>query len=145
MLASAVAVGGGGLVFGVPPGLIVFAKRRRRDRRRRRPDAPGQVSGAWDELLDNANDLGRPVQAAITRREAATQLLEPSIAHLAADADAATFGAHTPDERFVAAYWHRVDESIAAIGSGLSARARLRAKLSTASLRKQRRSVGDTT
>ncbi len=135
LLALAGGLGASVLVVGVPPLLIVAAKRRRRRRRRRRADASAQIAGAWEELLDRATDLGRAVPLPMTRPEAAVVLARPEIAHLAADADAATFGSEPPEAAASATYWQRVEESAAGLAADHTRRVRVRAALSTASLR----------
>ncbi|NKY41533.1 DUF3488 and transglutaminase-like domain-containing protein, partial [Cellulomonas septica] len=64
------------------PFLVVgVLKGRRRRRRRRRADTVGRVAGGWEEVVDHAHDLRRPVPDLATRQEGARAL-----AHAFADA-----------------------------------------------------------
>lgn len=58
----------------LPLALVALAKRRRRRRRRRAARPVDRVVGGWDEMLDHARDLRRPVPRTATRREAAVHL-----------------------------------------------------------------------
>lgn len=129
------------LVVAAPFAAIAGIKARRR-RRRRSSGAPAtRISGGWAELVDQARDLGSPVPAKITRREAA-RLLEggglPGVTHLAGDADAAVFGRETPGPETAAAFWAGVDATIEAARAPLGRVDRLRASVSLASLRPAR-------
>ena len=143
-LVTTAEVGGSGLLLlAIPPSLIVLAKRRRRNRRRTRPDIAGRVAGAWDELLDRLHDFGTRPAVASTRGEAARAIATPSALALAADADLATFGDRPLDASFDDTYWQRIDETVASIVSQHKLRARWRAAVSTASLRRGRMSSGE--
>ncbi|MBC7290633.1 MAG: transglutaminase domain-containing protein, partial [Actinotalea sp.] len=63
------------LVLLLGPFVLVAVLKRRRRRRRRTAEAPVErVVGGWEELLDHAHDLRRPVPRRSTRREAAVHL-----------------------------------------------------------------------
>lgn len=139
--------------------LVLAAKQRRRRRRRTAPDPVARVVGGWDELLDEARDLRAPAPPTATRRETAVHLARAfaprghppapgasvgasvgaTVAGLAASADAVVFGAGTPPEEHVARYWHDVEAARAALRAAVPRRRRLRARVSTASLRHRRR------
>jgi transglutaminase-like putative cysteine protease len=142
------------LVLG-PPLLIAAVKRRRRRRRRQAAEPVARVVGGWDELLDQAVDLRRPLPEPATRRELAVALAGafPSrsgagrrgpgiggpVATLASRADAVVFGGLEPTDEDVAAFWGQVDVALAAMRSAVPRRVRWRAQLSAASVRHRRR------
>lgn len=136
------------------PFLVVGAlKARRRRRRRRSPDTSARVAGGWDEVLDQARDLRRPVAPLATRQEGARELasafadadageartLAATVHDLAGQADRAVFAPGTPTDADAAAYWQRVEAAVAAMTRTVGWRRRVRARLSTASLRAARR------
>lgn len=144
----------------VPFLLIVGAKARRRRRRRSTGPPVARVVGGWEEVLDAARDLRRPVPPRATRREAAVHLsrafasggagshdaasrravrVGAPVASLAAGADELVFGPGEPAPEQVEAYWRKVEESLAVMSSAVSGRDRLRARWSTRSLRARRR------
>lgn len=136
--------------------LIAAAKRRRRRRRRTAPDPVTRVVGGWEELVDEARDLRRPVPPTATRRETAVHLATAfprrekgrtrtarpvggTVAGLAAGADAAVFGPGEPPTGDVELYWQQVDVARRAMRSAVPRRHRLLARWTTASLRSARR------
>ncbi len=151
------------LLIVLPFVLIVGAKARRRRRRRHTGPPVARVVGGWDEVLDAARDLRRPVPARATRREAAVHLsrafasarsrggavrddhsrravrVGAPVAALAAGADELVFGPGEPDPAQVEAYWQQVEESLAVMTSSVSTTERLRARWSVRSLRARRR------
>ena len=144
-------VGAAGLLVLLSPVLVIGAlKVRRRRRRRRAPDPVTTVAGGWDEVMDAAVDLRRPPAPRATRREAARAvaasfLAAPSerrapvataLVGLADRADRAVFraGVPTPDE--VGAFWAEVQRTATAMRASATRRERLRARYSTASLRR---------
>jgi transglutaminase-like putative cysteine protease len=154
VLLVAAAVGVPLLLLLTPVLVVLAAKARRRRRRRTAPDPVARVVGGWDELLDEARDLRAPAPPTATRRETAVHLAQAfaprgrsrrgasvgaAVAGLAASADAVVFGAGTPPEEHVAVYWREVEAARAALRSAVPRRRRLRARLSTASLRYRRK------
>ena len=141
--------GVGGLLVLTGPLLTVAAlKLARRRRRRRAPDPVRRVAGGWDELMDTARDLRRPPVPRGTRREAAAVVgsafpgaderagvVGARLDGLARRADRAVFAAGVPSDAEAAAYWLDVEEAVAAMRAAVHARARLRARASTRSLR----------
>ena len=94
----------------------------RRRRRRRSGPASRRLALGWTEVVDRARDLGMPVPKGLTRKEQSAVVGFPA---LAADADAAIFGAGEPTEEEVRRYW-------AAVGSArkdLTARSSLRRRI----------------
>lgn len=95
LLLIAGAVVGGAALVSLPFLAILALKAARAARRRTRGTAADQVSGAWDEIVDRARDLGHQAPSTVTRREAAAGLQEayPAVplVPLAADIDAAVF------------------------------------------------------
>jgi hypothetical protein len=77
---------------------------RRRHRRRTGPTSRRLAHG-WTDLVDRARDLGTDVPRGLTRREQAGVV---GFAALAAQADAAVFGAGEPSEEAVDRYWRQV-------------------------------------
>ncbi|GEK17808.1 transglutaminase domain-containing protein [Cellulomonas persica] len=156
------------VAFGVPaillasPFIVVgVIKAGRRRRRRRRGDAVTRVAGGWDEVLDEATDLRRPVPATATRSESARVLAlafagDPAsrrrassdrvvqqVDTLARHADRVVFGPGEPDATQVAQYWSQVDSTLATMRASVSWRQRLRTRLSLASVRARRRTRKD--
>jgi hypothetical protein len=134
------AAGGVGLVVVGPPLVIAGLKRRRRRRRRTAPDPAQRVAAGWQEVLDRATDLGEPVPAAATRRQA-SRLLAVRYASanadwegLAAAADRC-FAPQPPAPAEADAYWRALGRAQAAWARALPRGRRLKAAVSTASLR----------
>ncbi|GAA2719973.1 transglutaminase-like domain-containing protein [Cellulomonas aerilata] len=132
------------LVLG-PPLLVSALRHRRRRRRRTRGDGVARVAGGWDEVLDAATDLAVPVPDGGTRRETAALLvaeLGPASAspltRLATQADAAVFAPGQPQPAEVDAYWDQVSRTVATMHAAVTRGQRLRARWSTASLRRRR-------
>ncbi len=120
----------------IAPIVAILVLKRRRSRRRRAAEAThAQISGGWAELLDQARDVGLPVAAMATRREAAMMLGTPAAVALAGAADAAVFGGGQPPPEAVEYFWQQIDQARAELRSPLSLWGRLRAAISTTSLR----------
>lgn len=144
------------LVLAAPFLVVLALKARRRRRRRRREDPVARVAGGWDEVLDAARDLRRPPQARATRRESARALatafqdappreaaqVAASVAALARAADAAVFAPGSPTSTQVSAYWTDVDATVSAMHRAVPWRRRVRARISTVSLRRRRAGAG---
>lgn len=141
------------LVLALPFVVVGLLKASRRRRRRRRGGTVERVAGGWDEVLDTATDLRRPVPPHATRTESAAVLatafvgeasrrrpdVSAGVRELARTADHAVFAPGEPPPDQVAAYWSQVDETVAAMRRSVGWRRRLRARLSLASLRARRR------
>jgi hypothetical protein len=144
-VALVAAVGAVPLVLLLTPLAVVAALRHRRRRRRRTaPDPVARVAGGWDEVLDAAVDLAVPVPDGRTRRETATLLsaeLGPGsvspLDRLASQADAAVFAPGQPAAAEVDAYWDQVSRMVATMHAATPRGRRLRARWSTASLRRR--------
>ena len=147
-LLALIAAGAGGIVLLTAPlwGVLLFkALRRRRRRRALRP--ADRVSGSWNEVADVAVDLGRPVPAYATRREAVPALVggaddtersasATAVLEAYADqVDAAVFGAQTPTDEDAARLWGEAEEARRSLLASAGARSRLRARLSWRSVR----------
>ena len=128
------------LLVGVPIGLILLFKARRRKRRRSAPVMSDRISGGWDQIVDRAADLGfRPAQR-LTRTETAAEVdehLGGSTKVLARRADARVFGPENVDESEAERFWADVDAALLGLNAGKSRWRRLRAALSTVSLRQR--------
>lgn len=139
------------ILLAAPVLVIVGLKARRRRRRRRSADPVAQVAGGWDEVLDAARDLRRPPGALATRNESARALaasfadapqgalVGARVGALARSADHAVFSAATPSPAQATAYWSDVETAVEAMSHSVGWRRRVRARLSTASLRRDRR------
>ncbi len=118
-------------------GLIVGLKSRRRRRRRSRGTEVRRLRGAWDDLCDQARDLGVLIPPGATRREVAAL-----VPHEVWDAwafadrvDDAMFGIIRPSDGTVKVIWDEADREREAMTSKLSAKDRWKAALSLSSLR----------
>ncbi|MEN0129951.1 MAG: transglutaminase domain-containing protein, partial [Brevundimonas sp.] len=139
------------LLLALPFIVVGALKARRRRKRRRSRDVTSRVAGGWDEVLDAAVDLRRPVLAHATRRESARALddafadtdAQPEVAssvhELARAADRAAFASRPPTAAEAAAYWADVDTAVRAMRRGVGWRRRTWARLSLASLRGRHR------
>uniref|UniRef100_UPI0028E4D8DF transglutaminase domain-containing protein n=1 Tax=uncultured Cellulomonas sp. TaxID=189682 RepID=UPI0028E4D8DF len=138
------------LVLAAPLLVVVALKARRRRRRRRRGDPVARVAGGWDEVLDTARDLRRPAGSLATRNESARALsasfadgpdgaaVVARVGALARSADRAVFSAGRPSEAHATAYWADVEETVDAMTNSVGWRRRMRARVSTASLKDRR-------
>lgn len=128
------------VIIGVPL-LIIAAKTRRRLRRKRQPGAYSVVGG-WQEIVDQALDLGITPDSDFTRRETA-RFIEAgersfAVRKLADAADKAHFGAGPWSSEETADFWADVEYSSDKLGRSVSWRRRLRARLSLRSIRAER-------
>jgi transglutaminase-like putative cysteine protease len=143
--AAGAAVGGLALLAGALAGARVGAKARRRRRRRLRGPPSQRIVAGWDEVADQLADLGLARPAAATRlelaRAAAPAGAGAGLARLAAQSDAAAFGAAPASGPEAAAYWRQVEAWGRGLRAGLTARRRLRLALSARSLRAGRRAA----
>jgi len=143
-LPTAVLVGGAVvglplLLFGLVVGAITWLKVRRRKRRRTSGATHERIANGWQEFTDNAVDIGKPVPATATRREAA-QFVAPSSVALAERADAAVFGPAQPTDDEVDRYWTDLTTQLDAMHSELSFTERIKARLSISSFTRSQRS-----
>ncbi|GAA2223608.1 transglutaminaseTgpA domain-containing protein [Herbiconiux moechotypicola] len=123
------------LVAAIPFMVILLMKRARRRRRHRAPPR-ASAAGAWDELIDSARDHGLPPPPRATRRESALVLAGDSGGvRLAERVDAAVFAPEVPRAEQVDELWQASDRERRALGEHRSRWGRLRAALSTRSLR----------
>ncbi|MBO3084012.1 transglutaminase-like domain-containing protein [Cellulomonas fengjieae] len=138
------------LVLATPLLVVVALKARRRRRRSRAPDTVARVAGGWDEVLDTARDLRRPAGRLATRNESARELatafadtpgggvVAARVGALARSADQAVFGPGEPSREHATAYWADVQETVHAMAHSVGWRRRMRARMSTASLKDRR-------
>ncbi|WP_454041336.1 transglutaminaseTgpA domain-containing protein [Cellulosimicrobium sp. Marseille-Q8652] len=142
VLVVAVAVAIPLALLALPIVLILASKARRRARRRAAERPVDRVSGGWREVVDAATDLGTPVPSGATRREGAGVIAQTfgatTTIPLAHRADATVFGVGEPTEREIEAFWADVDGVVGGLRSSVNRRARIRAALSTRSLRAAR-------
>lgn len=118
---------------------IVALKIRRRRQRRSRPATADRISGAWEEAVDTAHDLGTALPATGTRRESAAHLAEvfdaPAAVAVAERADARVFGPGEPNDADVDQMWTEVDELVGGMRGTVGPWRRLRSRVSLRSLR----------
>ena len=119
-------------------GLFAALKARRRRRRRTSTAPHRRVLGGWQEIADHALDLGRPIPATATRREAGA-FISPSAASLATWADSVVWAAGEPSDEDVQAYWSALDEAIGDLRSEVGPVRHFRAVMSPRSLRLRER------
>jgi hypothetical protein len=126
-------VGGSLLVLFVlfaPLLTIVFAKFRRRRGRTSAPDAEGRIVGGWDEYVDAALDVGKPLPTSETRTEIARLYGTPRGVILATMADRAVFHAEEPDAAASAEFWKIVEAERRSLTRGLTRWQRFRSAIS---------------
>lgn len=134
-------LGGGALV--ASPFLVVIGLKKRRTARRRTFGEPAdQISGAWDEVVDQARDMGYVAPSSRTRREGAAglQMAYPNVpvALLAHRVDASIFGPGIPTESQSDVAWTETQDLKSALLATLPWHRRTRAIFSTKSLRRRR-------
>ncbi|MFT4287308.1 transglutaminase domain-containing protein [Nocardioides sp.] len=121
-----------------PVWLLLLAKGLRRRRRRRAPDPVRRISGGWHEVADRARDLGVRLPRGNTRYENGARLAEryhsPELTTVALVADRHVFGAGTPTDAEVDAYWSDVRTALVRLRKGAPWWRRPLALLSPASL-----------
>ena len=135
-----------GAALAVVPALKL---RRRRAPGRQRSDPAARVAGAWEEAIDRLREIGQNAPRAETPSEMATAA-EPAVGAPAASAlrevaamhTAAQFGAGPVAPGTADRAWQQVDEFSAELGQHLGLRARLRARLAVAPLRRPSGSSG---
>ncbi|MGA1076859.1 MAG: hypothetical protein ACO307_17295, partial [Ilumatobacteraceae bacterium] len=118
-------------------GGIVWLKARRRARRRRHGAPHERIANGWREVTDLAVDMGRPVPAATTRREAAV-FVGPATLVLADRTDAAVWGGARLGDAEVDAYWTDLERTLREMKSELGVVDRLKVSVSLQSLKRVR-------
>jgi hypothetical protein len=122
------------VLIGLVGGFFVLLKMQRRRRRRTQGSPHERIAAGFSEVADHALDLGRPVPAVTTRREAGVFISGPAVA-LAERADAAVWSGREPSEEEVAAYWRDLSVALDSVAAEFGPLQRIRAKLSPRSLR----------
>lgn len=135
VLAGAGATLAGIAVLGSPFLVVMIAKARRRRLRRRAPTPAQRVDGAWREYLDAATDLGYRFRPGSTRAEQAAAIGGLSALIFSAVADAADFAPERVGDDHAEVAWAQVRQLRRMLGAPRSTLDRLRARVSTASLR----------
>ena len=124
------------LVVAVAAGLLPSLKRRARRRRRVAADAPSQVVGAWNEILERAERLGMQLPEASTNAEVAVELagvygpaiLEPA-GQVALLAERVVFNPSAPlSQDDIEGLWQAESDVRAAIKVELRQQVRLRVR-----------------
>ena len=136
------------LLIGAALSVVPALKRRRRRARRQRADPADRVAGAWEEAIDRFREIGQAPPVAETPNEvvnAATPAVgTPAASALREVADmhtAAQFGAGAVTSASADQAWQQVDEFSDELGQHLGLRARVRALLAVAPLRRPRASA----
>ena len=135
VLVQALQAGGALLLLSSPFLVIALLKVRRRRRRRADGDAADRLAAGWRDLVDVAVDARQAVPVRATRREVAVALGGGSLERMAEQADAAVFSAAAPQDSEVRDYWERARLARDEILARLTRWQRLRAAVSTRSLR----------
>ena len=137
-------IGSGSLLVLLSPVLLILAiKGLRRRRRRTRGDTVDRITGGWDEVIDSLRDLGVATPSGTTRSELATQVDAQvdgaDVLTLAREADRAVFAPEQPAEEHVTTYWAAIRRAASRVAAGMPWRRRMRARISTRSLRRRKR------
>ncbi|MGB8861252.1 MAG: transglutaminaseTgpA domain-containing protein [Ilumatobacteraceae bacterium] len=132
-------------VVGVPLLLLllvattIVALKVRRRRRRRPSGAPhARIANGWREVTDLALDMGRPVPATTTRREAAS-FVGASTGHLATRADEVVWGGGEPTDDDVDQYWAELSATLRSMRSELGLVDKVKTAVSLRSLKVSQR------
>ena len=115
--------------------VVLMLKRRRRRKRRQAPSTSAQVAGGWNEYVDTARDVGRPVPDIATRHEKALMIGTDGGLALATRADTSVFGPIEPTPEAADAFWTDLDRATDELRQPLSLWGRVSASLSLTSLR----------
>lgn len=121
-------------------GAILGAKALRSRRRRTRGSPADRVSGGWQDVVDQARDMGIKVPRGATRLEQSRLMVAPQAESLAADANVLVFGEQQPEVGEVAAFWQGAAATKAAMRATLSRPRRLLSRISLRSLLPERAS-----
>jgi hypothetical protein len=129
------------LYVGPPLGLIVLilggiatAKAVRRHRRRVKGSPGRQVAAGWDEVLDQAADMGTLVPRGGTRLEQSALIAHPEVAALADAANTATFGVDDSGAEESRAFWKQVDRTRSSLLRSVNRRRRFLSRFNPRSL-----------
>ncbi len=130
------------LVYAGPPvgvlalflGTIGAAKALRRRRRRTGGDAARRFAAGWDEVLDQARDMGIIVPVDATRLQQARLIGAEIVGPLAVSANTATFAETVPGPSAATAFWVTVRQTRRAMVAPLTGRQRVIARFSPRSL-----------
>ena len=122
-------------VLAAPFLTVIGLKLRRRTRRRTRGSARSRAAGGWAEVVDSARDGAIPTPVHATRREAARALGAPEALALAERVDSALYSPVPPSEAELTAIWQASDRERKRLLGDRGLLARLRARVSTRSLR----------
>ncbi|WP_066039049.1 transglutaminaseTgpA domain-containing protein [Herbiconiux solani] len=122
-------------VLAAPFLTVIALKLRRRARRRTRGSARSRAAGGWAEVVDSARDGAIPTPVHATRREAARSLGAPEALALAEWVDSALYSPAPPTEAELIAIWQASDRERKRLLGDRGLLARLRARVSTRSLR----------
>lgn len=149
----ALKVVGGLLLLLAPFATVVLVKVLRRQRRRRAKEPLAQVTGAWDELVDQARDLRLQVPLAEPRREQAGAIRSGSgqparsgfrplaeagsLEALAQEVDGAVFSGTSVPPAAAERSWNSLDQVLLGLRQQSTRRRRLRAAVSLVSLRRR--------
>lgn len=123
-------------LLALPAIIIVALKARRRRRRRRQADPATRILAGWTQVTDDATDYGIELPVAGTRRERAAAIGRPQALVLARVADRATYAPEEPDPVEADRVWAAVDGVRSGLAENRTRRQRMRAALSTRSLRR---------
>jgi len=140
LLLLALQIGGailGSLLLVLTPLLSILAiKARRRRRRRRARDPATRILAGWMQVVDDAVDRGVAIAPTGTRRERAATIGAPSALVLARVADRAVYAPDDPNPEEATKVWSAVDAVRQSFRDSATRRERLRAAVSTRSLRR---------
>lgn len=132
------------LLWGLLLLAIVVIKAVRRLRRRENGSASDRVAGGWREVMDHARDLGAPLPARGTRRDATRHIAEQfpgaDVRGLAHMADRGVFAPEEFTAAGVQEYWREVARARRSMSAAAPWHLRVGAVFSTRSLRGHRRS-----
>jgi transglutaminase-like putative cysteine protease len=118
------------------PFLAIIAAKVRRRRRRRRASTPlARIAGGWQEYRDRIVDHGMEPPASATRQEIASAVGGTPPVILAAITDRAMFAPRPPSDEEADRVWKAVTELTAGLGEGATRWQRMKARISTRSLR----------
>ncbi|MFN3708204.1 transglutaminaseTgpA domain-containing protein [Microcella sp.] len=125
------------IMLALTPVLAILAvKARRRRRRRRARDPATRILAGWMQVVDDVVDRGVTVPPTGTRRERAAAIGAPSVVVLARVADRAVYAPDEPSPEDATKVWGAVDAVRRTFQDSATRRERMRAAVSTRSLRR---------
>lgn len=116
--------------------VVVILKLVRRRRRRNRGAHHQRIANGWREVTDLSTDLGRPVPASTTRKEAAAFVGDTSVA-LAERADRSIWSGRELSDADVDEYWDALTATLKDLRSEAGTSQRLRSFVSIQSLKRE--------